>query len=98
MEIIIGVLTVSDRVSQGKAEDLSGPKIIEITNQKKDILKATNIKHITKVVPDEIELIKNALLEWVDNEKCHLILTTGKNNQKSDLNLVKVELVLLQET
>ena len=39
MEVLVGVLTVSDRVHQKQAEDLSGPKILEIFKSRKDDFK-----------------------------------------------------------
>jgi molybdopterin biosynthesis enzyme MoaB len=44
MEIVIGVLTVSDRVSQKLTEDFSGPKILEIFKSGKDDFKVISSK------------------------------------------------------
>jgi molybdenum cofactor synthesis domain-containing protein len=66
-----GVITVSDKGSRGEREDLSGPEIIAML---KTI--GAEILHTT-IVPDEIDLIKQALIECTDNKKLDLVLTTG---------------------
>ena len=68
----VGVLTISDRCSQGQAVDKSGPKLVEIvTNNLGWVVTQQSI------VPDEIEDIKAVLCDWSDNKKFALILTTG---------------------
>lgn len=67
----IGVLTASDRASSGIYEDLSGKAIIETLQS---YLK-TKWQEEYKLVPDNIDDIKNALLELCKN--CSLVLTTG---------------------
>ena len=69
----IGVVTVSDRASQGVYEDLGGPAIREYLS-----------KHITsewvdvsRIVPDETDVVSTTLIELVDTEGCSLIVTTG---------------------
>ncbi|MFU8803169.1 MAG: molybdopterin adenylyltransferase [Bradymonadaceae bacterium] len=69
----VGVLTVSDRASRGEYEDLSGPAI---TNWLEKAI-ATPWEATSKIVPDELDQIIAALEELVDEEKCHLVLTTG---------------------
>ena len=69
----IGVVTVSDRASAGVYEDLGGPAIREylgkhITNEWVDI---------SRIVPDETEVVAATLIELADNEGCSLIVTTG---------------------
>lgn len=73
MKIKIGILTLSDRASDGTYEDLSGPAIKEvlegwITSER---------EYFYEVIPDEFELIKERLINMSDNLKCDLILTTG---------------------
>ena len=57
----VGVLTISDRCSQGQAVDKSGPKLVEIvTNNLGWVVTQQSI------VPDEIEEIKGGFqLEFV---------------------------------
>ena len=70
----VGVLTVSDRCSQGKAIDKSGPKLVEVVHNElgKDWIVVTQA-----IVPDEQEKIKEILINWSDKAKLALILTTG---------------------
>ncbi|MDD5746358.1 MAG: MogA/MoaB family molybdenum cofactor biosynthesis protein [Candidatus Omnitrophica bacterium] len=68
----VGILTVSDKGSQGQRQDLSG-KVIEGLVQK--ALKADSLEYA--IVPDEIDLISAKLIEFIDDKKCALVLTTG---------------------
>ncbi|CAG9316696.1 CNX1E [Blepharisma stoltei] len=67
----IGILTISDRVSEGVATDTSGPHLIE---KSKELFNGCCTFY--QIVPDEIERIRDALLEWC-NEGFELIFTTG---------------------
>ncbi len=67
----VGILTVSDKGSQGKREDKSGEAIREIFTQKE----ARVVDYA--IVPDERELIKKKLVEWADGGKVDLVVTTG---------------------
>ncbi len=69
----IGVVTISDRASQGVYEDISGKAIIETLNS----YLTTEWKPIYKIIPDEQETIEKTLIELCDVEKCNLIVTTG---------------------
>lgn len=66
--ITVAILTISDKGSRGEREDKSGQVISEI------IKKIGKIKYYD-IVPDEIDLIKHKLLEYIGN--VDLILTTG---------------------
>lgn len=67
----LGILTVSDKGSQGKREDKSGEAIREIF-----ALKGACVLEYA-IVPDERELIKKKLVEWADSGRVDLIITTG---------------------
>lgn len=69
--IKIGVLTASDRASQGIYEDLSGKAIISTL----DSYLKTPWNAEYRLISDELEDIKNTLLEL--SKICSLILTTG---------------------
>ena len=69
----IGVLTVSDRASRGEYEDLGGPAIIAWVE---DVLQSP-WKAVPRVVPDDAEAIRSALLELCDDNGCCLVVTTG---------------------
>jgi len=66
-----GIITVSDKGSQGKREDKSGPVIVELLAGA-----AVSIKK-TIIIPDEIDQIAQAIVQFADVEKLDLILTTG---------------------
>jgi molybdopterin adenylyltransferase len=66
-----GILTVSDRSSQGLREDSSGPEL-------EHMLRSHGFEVAwTAVVPDETEEIGKVLISWADESKADLILTTG---------------------
>jgi molybdenum cofactor synthesis domain-containing protein len=68
----IGILTISDRASQGIYEDQSGPALREMVVQ--HFGENVDLMHI---VPDDFMEIKRALYKWCDDAKLELILTTG---------------------
>jgi molybdopterin adenylyltransferase len=72
MAISVGILTVSDRCYRGEAQDASGPLIRQWVTQEL----GAEVKKET-VVPDERDLIQDALISWTDEERLDLILTTG---------------------
>tara|TARA_Y100001935_G_scaffold255600_1_gene269827 strand:- start:4012 stop:4572 length:561 start_codon:yes stop_codon:yes gene_type:complete len=71
--VTIGVLTASDRASSGDYEDLSGPEIEAFLTE----ILASKFKIYRKLVPDQFEDIKDALIELCDISGCSLIFTTG---------------------
>ena len=65
------VITVSDRGARGERVDGSGPEIARL-------LQGLEMEIVGRqIIPDEKELIRQALIEWSDGEKTDLILTTG---------------------
>lgn len=69
----IGIVTVSDRASQGVYEDRSGPAIREWL---KLALSVPWHEHY-RVIEDEQALIEQTLRELCDERKCCLVVTTG---------------------
>jgi molybdopterin adenylyltransferase len=67
----VGILTVSDKGSQGKREDKSGDAIREIVSQ----LDARVVDYA--IVPDERDIIANKLAGWADSSKVDMVITTG---------------------
>jgi molybdenum cofactor synthesis domain-containing protein len=65
------ILTISDRGSKGKREDSSGPLIREMVKN----LPAEVIHY--EIIPDESEIIIEALKKSADHLKADLIVTTG---------------------
>ncbi|MCP5079268.1 MAG: molybdopterin adenylyltransferase [Psychromonas sp.] len=68
----VGVLVISDRGSSGVYEDKSGPVIRQIIT---DQLDATVTHYL--IIPDELSIITETLIEWVDKHQLNLILTSG---------------------
>jgi molybdenum cofactor synthesis domain-containing protein len=67
----LGILTVSDKGSRGEREDKSGEVI-------RQILSALDAKIANyDIVPDEKEIIARKLIQWADDAKLDLIVTTG---------------------
>lgn len=69
---LIGILTVSDRASQGTYEDLSGPAI---ESALRDYL-VTDCEFRRQVIPDEVPQIE-AAIRSLAAEGCALLCTTG---------------------
>jgi molybdopterin adenylyltransferase len=69
----IGILTVSDRASAGIYQDLSGKAIAETLAE----YLASAWEPVYRLVPDEPDQIKQALIDLADRESCDLVLTTG---------------------
>lgn len=72
-ELLIGLVSISDRASQGVYEDQGIPAL-------KDWFTAALTspwRMVTRLIPDERPRIEDTLRELVDVERCHLVLTTG---------------------
>ncbi len=69
--INFGILTISDKGSQGQRQDKSGEVIRDILSR----IDSTIIKY--EVVPDERDVIAGKLIEWADGGGVDVILTTG---------------------
>ena len=71
--IKIGLVSISDRASQGVYPDLGLPALQ--TWLESAVI--TPITFVTRLIADEQAVIESALRQLVDEEKCHLVLTTG---------------------
>jgi molybdopterin adenylyltransferase len=71
--INIGLISISDRASQGIYKDEGIPSLK--TWLAEALTAPFNAEEI--VIPDDFDLIKKTLVEFVDQKKCHLIFTTG---------------------
>ena len=69
--ITIGILTISDKGSQGQRRDISGPVIRE----KMSAIDSTVEKY--EIVPDERGEIVSVLTRWADEGGVDVVLTTG---------------------
>lgn len=72
-KVNIGLVSISDRASQGVYEDLGIPSL------KTWLDKAVTSPFTTssRLIADEQSEIESTLIDLVDHEGCHLILTTG---------------------
>jgi molybdenum cofactor synthesis domain-containing protein len=66
----IGVLTLSDKGSQGLRVDESGPVVEEL------LAPVGEVVHVA-ILPDDLSSIATLLIAWTDQEKLDLIVTTG---------------------
>uniref|UniRef100_A0A8C9SY67 Gephyrin n=1 Tax=Scleropages formosus TaxID=113540 RepID=A0A8C9SY67_SCLFO len=73
-QIRVGVLTVSDSCFRNLAEDRSGINLKDLIHDP-SLLGGTISAY--KIVPDEIDEIKETLMDWCDEKELNLILTTG---------------------
>ncbi|MDD3816978.1 MAG: molybdopterin adenylyltransferase [Thiovulaceae bacterium] len=72
-EIKIGVITASDRASQGIYEDISG---VAIQDTMKEYLKSP-FEIVYRCIPDEQPILEETMVELCDKEGCCLVVTTG---------------------
>jgi molybdopterin adenylyltransferase len=72
-ELVIGLVSVSDRASGGVYEDKGIPALTEWLAS----AITTPYRIESRLIPDEQDKIEQALVELVDQERCHLVLTTG---------------------
>ena len=69
----IGIITTSDRASQGVYEDLSGKEIERLM----DLWLSSEWEPVYSLIPDEQHLLEKELMRMADDEFCCLIVTTG---------------------
>ena len=73
-ELIIGLVSISDRASQGVYKDEGIPALEEWFAR---TIAAPKWRTVTRLIPDERPQIEAALKALVDDDGCHLVLTTG---------------------
>ena len=71
--IKIGLLSISDRASSGVYIDAGIPTLQDWLN--KTLMNP--IDYVSRLIADDQTFIEQALIDLVDTEHCHLILTTG---------------------
>ena len=72
-QLKIGLVSVSDRASQGVYADQGIPELKQWLEQ----AMATPFSVVERLIPDEQAEIERVLCELVDEQHCHLVLTTG---------------------
>ncbi|MDH4188923.1 MAG: molybdopterin adenylyltransferase [Betaproteobacteria bacterium] len=73
-ELLIGLVSISDRASQGVYRDEGIPSLKDWLAR---AIAAPAWRDETRLIPDEQPVIEATLRELVDNHGCHLVLTTG---------------------
>ena len=73
-ELVIGLVSVSDRASQGVYRDEGLPALEEWFGK---AIASPRWRTVKRLIPDEQPAIEATLRELVDREGCHLVLTTG---------------------
>ena len=91
-QFTFGVLTMSDSGSRGERQDGSGAFLL-------DRLKGEGYRQVEyRVVPDQVEKIAETLIDWVDNRRVDLIVTTGGTGvAPTDVTPEAMNLVLEKE-
>src|SRR6266852_4774663 len=72
-ELLIGLVSISDRASSGVYKDEGIPALEEWFSR----AVATPWRTETRLIPDERPVIESTLVDLVDRHGCHLVLTTG---------------------
>ncbi|KAI9500021.1 MoaB/Mog domain-containing protein, partial [Coemansia spiralis] len=101
MSVPVGILTVSDKCSRGKAVDTSGPALAQLLSEAK-----TNNRWVvvtTAIVPDDKNLIANTVQNWCTPKSysaggmhaeplCRLVIVTGGTGiSPSDVTVGAIE-------
>jgi len=71
--LLIGLVSISDRASSGVYKDEGLPALEEFFGR----AMASPWRTEKRLIPDERPVIESTLIELVDRERCHLVLTTG---------------------
>ena len=72
-ELLIGLVSISDRASSGSYKDEGIPALTEWFTR----ALSTPWRIESRLIPDEKPLIETTLAQLVDSAGCHLVLTTG---------------------
>ena len=72
-KIRIGIINVSDRASKGIYEDIPGKEVKRLLN----LWLTSEWETEYSVIPDEQDLLEQAMIDMADHKNCCLIVTTG---------------------
>ncbi len=72
-ELVVGLVSISDRASTGIYEDKGIPALQEWLNG----ALSSPWRAETRLIADDRQTIENTLIELVDRSRCDLVLTTG---------------------
>ena len=73
-ELIVGLVSISDRASAGVYRDEGIPSLKDWLNS---AIASPAWRDETRLIADEMAIIEATLVELVDEKGCHLVLTTG---------------------
>ena len=73
-ELVVGLVSISDRASAGVYRDEGIPALKEWLNS---AIASPAWRDETRLIADDFSLIKSTLVELIDQKGCHLVLTTG---------------------
>ena len=73
-ELVVGLVSISDRASTGVYKDEGIPALEEWLRK---AVASPSIRTVTRLIPDERPVIESTLKALVDDDGCHLVLTTG---------------------
>ena len=73
-ELIVGLVSISDRASRGVYKDEGLPALEEWLD---NAVVSPPVRMVKRLIPDERPAIEATLRELVDTDGCHLVLTTG---------------------
>ncbi|MDD4238262.1 MAG: MogA/MoaB family molybdenum cofactor biosynthesis protein [Desulfotomaculaceae bacterium] len=85
----IGIITVSDKGSRGERVDESGPAIREMVGTLGNVVSY-------KILPDDIDALKEAMVNMSDRERVELILTTGGTGLSQRDNTPEATLAVIE--
>ena len=71
--LVVGLVSISDRASQGVYADQGLPSLVQWFES----ALSTPFRFETRLIPDERSMIERTLIDLVDTFGCHLVLTTG---------------------
>lgn len=71
--LVIGLVSISDRASQGVYKDEGIPALEQFFQR----ALTSPWRTVTRLIPDEQPVIEATLRELADEQGCHLVLTTG---------------------
>src|SRR5213592_3809514 len=73
-QLIVGLVSISDRASAGVYRDEGIPSLKEWLHS---AIASPAWRDETRLIADEMAIIESTLVELVDEKRCHLVLTTG---------------------
>ena len=72
-EALIGLVSISDRASDGRYEDKGVPALLEWFGR----ALSSPWRGVTRLIPDDRAIIESTLIELIDTLGCDLVVTTG---------------------